>query len=155
MAGGRSLLCGDDGMSVAERALAYWRHARVYYRKNGQPTGSIPRIRVAARTLRTTYGSIPAKMFGPLALQAIQRPLAESGKSRRYLNYLVETIKTTWWRPSSASSAGVWPGNWYPGRSTGRSSRCPVSARVTRWPGSRPRSGRWPNRLSTPPAGVA
>ena len=61
-------------MSVVELALAYWRHARACYRRNGRPTGSIPRIRVAVRTLRTTYGSTPAKNFGPLAFQTIQRP---------------------------------------------------------------------------------
>jgi hypothetical protein len=36
---------------------------------------------------------MPARDFGPLALQAIQHRLAESGKSRPYVNYLVDAIR--------------------------------------------------------------
>jgi len=80
-------------VSVAELALAYWRFSKTYYRKNGELTGSIDRIRVAVRTLRATYAKMPSRDFGPLALQAIQRGLAESGKSRPYVNYLVDAIR--------------------------------------------------------------
>jgi hypothetical protein len=47
---GRCLPRGDLEVSVAELALAYWRYAKDYYRKDGRPTGSMPRIRVAVRT---------------------------------------------------------------------------------------------------------
>ena len=83
LASGRCLPNGDPGVSVAELALAYWRYAKDFYRKDGKPTGSMPRIRVAVRTLRTSYPKMPARDFGPLALQAIRRQLTESGKSRR------------------------------------------------------------------------
>ena len=89
----RCLPSSDLGVSVAELGLAYWRFAKRYYRKDGRPTGSIDRIRVAVRVLRETYGQTPARDFGPLALQAIQARLVAAGKSRRYVNYLAETIK--------------------------------------------------------------
>ena len=44
LASGRCLPNGDPGVSVAELALAYWRYAKDYYRKDGQPTGSLPRL---------------------------------------------------------------------------------------------------------------
>jgi integrase len=93
LASGRCLPRGDLGVSVAELALAYWRYAKDSYRKDGQPTGSLPRLRVAIRLLRTSYGEPAARGFGPLALQALRQRLAESGKSRRYVNYLVDAIK--------------------------------------------------------------
>jgi hypothetical protein len=54
LAGGRCLSKADPGVSVAELALAYWRYAKGYYGKADEPTGSMPRIRVAVRTLRTS-----------------------------------------------------------------------------------------------------
>jgi len=45
LAGGRCPSKADLGVSVAELALAYWRYAKDYYRKDGQPTGSLPRLR--------------------------------------------------------------------------------------------------------------
>ena len=71
LAGGRCLPSVDTGASVAELALAYWRYAQGYYGKGSEPTGSLKRVRVAVRTLRQTYGTVPARDFGPLALQAI------------------------------------------------------------------------------------
>ena len=93
LAAGRCPTKIDPGVSVAELALAYWQFAKSYYRKDGRPSGSMDRIRVAVRTLRTTYAQVPALEFGPLALQAIQRQLAEADRSRRYVNYLISTIK--------------------------------------------------------------
>ncbi len=80
-------------MSVAELTLAYWRFAKSYYHKDGQLTGSIDRVRVALRTLRESYGPTAAADFGPLALQALQQRLADSGKGRCYVNYLVQSIR--------------------------------------------------------------
>ncbi len=78
---------------MAELALAYWRHAKSFYTKDGKPTGSIDRIRIALRTLRETYGPTPAREFGPLALQAVRQMLVDAGNSRRYINYLIDSIR--------------------------------------------------------------
>ena len=92
-AGGCDLLKADPGITVAELANAYWKFAKVYYRKDGEPTGSVHRVRVAVRTLRKVYGYTLVRDFGPLALQAIQVKLATDGKSRRYVNYLVDQVR--------------------------------------------------------------
>ena len=61
LASGRCLPEAQGGATVAELALAYWRYAQGYYRKDGEPNGSIDRIRVAVRTLRQTYGPTLAR----------------------------------------------------------------------------------------------
>jgi integrase len=93
MAAGRCLVGADAGVAVAELARAYLKFAKGYYRKDGRPTGSLARVKTAVRTLRMSYGETRVSDFGPLALQAIQLRLVESGHSRRYVNYLVDTIR--------------------------------------------------------------
>jgi integrase len=93
LAGGRCLPAVDTGITVAELARAYWKFAQGYYRKDGQPTGTIHRVRVAVRTLRKTYGHTLAREFGPLSLQAVQSQLAETDKSRSYVNSLVDVMR--------------------------------------------------------------
>ena len=84
----------NNDLAVAELCAAYWRHAQGYYRvKPGGSRGTIERIRLSLRHLRETYGHTLARDFRPLALQAIQRRLAQSGNSRNYVNRLVQTIK--------------------------------------------------------------
>jgi len=95
LAAGRCLSAsrGGSDLTVAELGAAYWTYAKGYYRKDGQPTRSLERVKLAVRLLRTTYGPTLAQDFGPLALQAIQRELATSGRCRRYCNYLTDSIK--------------------------------------------------------------
>jgi hypothetical protein len=93
LAAGRCLPKPQSDLSIAELAFRYWRSADGYFRKDGQPTGSLDRIRVALRILRQSYAQTLAADFGPLALQAIQQQLAASGRSRRYCNYLIDTIR--------------------------------------------------------------
>ena len=61
LAGGRCLSePHDNGPTIAELCAAYWVHARANYRKDGRPTGSIERIRVAIRAVREHYSQSPA-----------------------------------------------------------------------------------------------
>jgi len=93
LAGGGCLPTSSD-LSVAELCLGFLRYAQAYYRVSpGGSRGAIWRVRSAIRPLRATYGHTAATAFGPLALQAVQRQLAESGNSRSYVNRLVQTIK--------------------------------------------------------------
>jgi len=93
LAAGGSLPSGGD-LTIAEVCLAYWRWAKGYYRvKPGGSRGSVERVQLALRVLRQGYGHTLAKDFGPLALQSLQRQLAESGKSRSYVNDLIQVIK--------------------------------------------------------------
>ncbi|MEN6557125.1 MAG: site-specific integrase [Thermoguttaceae bacterium] len=95
LAAGRCLPASRRGydLTVAELGAAYWNWAKGYYRKDGQPTRSLDRVRLAVRLLRTNYGPTLAHDFGPLALQAIQRELAAGHRCRRYCNYLTDAIK--------------------------------------------------------------
>lgn len=95
LAAGRCLPASRRGndLTVAELGVAYWNWAKGYYRKDGRPTRSLDRVRLAIRLLRTSYGHTLATDFGPLALQAIQRELSTGHRCRRYCNYLVDAIK--------------------------------------------------------------
>jgi hypothetical protein len=84
----------DGDLTVAELCVAYWRWAKRHYRvKPGEPRGLVERARLALRALRQDYGHTLAEDFGPLALRSLQRQLAESGKSRSYVNGLIQVIK--------------------------------------------------------------
>jgi len=85
-------LCQSD-LTITELAAAYWRHAKVYYVKDGRPTGEQPGIKIALRYMREYYGHTFAVAFGPLALKAIQGKMIETGNSRRYINHLVDRIR--------------------------------------------------------------
>ncbi len=95
LAAGRCLPGGQNGtdLTVAELGKAYLNFAKGYYCKNGEPTGSLDRVRLAVRQLRKTYGPTVVKQFGPLALQSIQKQLAGSGRCRCYCNYLIDSMK--------------------------------------------------------------
>jgi hypothetical protein len=84
---------GGGDLTIAELGAAYWNYAKGYYQKNGQPTRSMDRIKLAVRLLRINYGPTLAQDFGPLALQAIQRELAAGHRCRKYCNYLIDSIK--------------------------------------------------------------
>lgn len=83
----------DDGstLDVTELVVAYRQDAVTYYVKDGGPT-CLPGIRAALRFLRHSYGSALAKDFDPLALEALQTRMVESGQSRRYVNGNIQHI---------------------------------------------------------------
>jgi integrase len=83
----------ENDLTVTELVSRYWQFAEGYYRKNGEPTGVLPGIRVALRFLRGHYGHTQAAKFGPLALKALQQRMVEAGHSRPYLNNNVNHIR--------------------------------------------------------------
>jgi integrase len=83
--GRRSLAPGSD-LTVAELALAYLKHADVYYRKNGQPTSEVKNIARAIKPLRELYGDILAAEFSPLKLKTVRERMIESGLCRNEVN---------------------------------------------------------------------
>lgn len=66
---------GEATRSVAELILAYWTHAKDYYRKDGAPTSEVGAIKTALRVVRQLYGTTPAAAFGPLALKAVREQM--------------------------------------------------------------------------------
>jgi integrase len=93
LASGRHLPSSESGLTVAELALSYWRFAKSSYRKDGQPTKTLERVRTGFRILREGYGQKTVARFGPLVLKAIQDRLVRTGLSRPYVNCLVQTIR--------------------------------------------------------------
>ncbi len=83
----------QDGVSVNEMIMAYWRFASQYYRKNDKPTGEIDNVRFALKPLKRLYGSTPAHTFGPDALETIREEMIDSGLSRTVINARISRIK--------------------------------------------------------------
>ena len=80
-------------LTIAELLLAYWRHARAYYRRSdGSPAAEQDNIKLALRPLRKLYGFTSAAGFGPAALKAIRASLIEAGLSRTTINQRVGKI---------------------------------------------------------------
>ncbi|WP_020476580.1 hypothetical protein [Zavarzinella formosa] len=46
-------------LTVTELIAAYWRHAKGYYVKNGEPTGEAASIKLALRFVKRAYGRTP------------------------------------------------------------------------------------------------
>lgn len=113
LAGGRCLPPDDKDLTVLELALAYWRFAKSYYRKNGEPTSTLDGVRQSLRRLRQLYGSVPASSFGPRSLTALREVLLEFGcLNRNTINKRIGTVKRMfrWAVAHELVPAHVWHG---------------------------------------------
>ena len=92
-AGRRMPAADDDGLTVAEVIAAFWRHAKVHYRRaDGTPTPEINPMRSALRPLKSLYGRTPAADFGPLALKAVRGEMVRLGWRRKSINRQVRRV---------------------------------------------------------------
>jgi integrase len=87
------LAAARSGLSVNEMALAYWKHAEVYYGFDRRRKGIMFNLRDAIRVLRQLYGHTPADEFGPLALKACRADMVKKDWSRTYVNAQVERLR--------------------------------------------------------------
>jgi len=71
---------------VSNLILDYFRFAKTYYVKNGEPTNEIVAIRCALRRLRRLFGSTVATEFGPKAFNLLRESLIQERFSRKYVN---------------------------------------------------------------------
>jgi hypothetical protein len=83
----------QSDITVSQLSLAYFRHAETYYVKNGLKTSEVDVIRMALRPVKLLYGHIPARNFGPLALDACRQKLVAQGLARSSVNKLVGAIR--------------------------------------------------------------
>ena len=66
-------------ITVAELALAFWKHAEGYYRlPDGSPSRELEHYDLALRPLLDLYGRTLAREFGPKALQALRETLVKA-----------------------------------------------------------------------------
>ncbi|MCF7954224.1 MAG: tyrosine-type recombinase/integrase [Phycisphaerae bacterium] len=80
-------------ITINEVFLPYWEHAQTYYVKNGKQTREVANIKAALTPLLQTYGTYPAKDFGPLALKTYREMLVEGGFSRQVINKKLSRVK--------------------------------------------------------------
>ena len=66
-------------LTIVELIAAYLKHAKRYYRKDGQETNEVVAIKRAVRFVKQLYGRIPAAEFSPLKLKAVRQKMIEAG----------------------------------------------------------------------------
>ena len=89
----RDLTNHNQPITIAELIASYWRHAKAYYQKNGQPTSEQDWIRYAVKPLRQLYGRTNAADFGPLSLKSVVQLMVDSSVSRTVINGRMTRIK--------------------------------------------------------------
>jgi len=96
LAAGRCLPQGTNGtpdITVDQLITAYWKHATVYYVKNGRATDEQSAIRQAFRPLHDLFGHTRAADFGPLALKAVRLKMIQADLCRSHINKSISRIK--------------------------------------------------------------
>ncbi len=96
LAGGRRMPTDSnncDDPTIIEVLAAYWKHAKVYYQRDGKPTSEITYLRESVRVLKRLYGSTLAKDFTPTALMACRTVMVNAGLARSSVNGRVHRIK--------------------------------------------------------------
>lgn len=95
-------LVSSPSLTVKELCALYWQFAKTYYVEEQQirgevrvrrPTGELPNLKYAIRSLLELYSTSPAWDFGPLALKALQRHLIATSLCRRSINARVDRVK--------------------------------------------------------------
>ena len=85
---------GDpSGLDVNELVLAFLRHAKTHYQKNGEVTDEYDCVKSAAAPLVHLYGDTASKDFGPLALKAVRERMIGLAWFRWYINKSVQRIR--------------------------------------------------------------
>ena len=82
----------DRETTVNDVLLAYLRHAKSYYVKNGQQTNEVVQVKNCIKHVKALYGSAYAECFGPLALEAVRDRMIEHGWCRKHINKQVGRV---------------------------------------------------------------
>jgi len=81
--GGRFAPASPDDITVVEVADRYLAHADAYYRgPDGVETSELRNLKCSIATLRELYGRMPARDFGPRALEAVRCVMLSSVNRR-------------------------------------------------------------------------
>lgn len=78
--------------TVSDLAERYKKHAKSYYRKNGQQTSEVHSVRRAMGFLVDNHGDLPAAEFSIGDLKAVREAIVESGVSRGTANAYTSRI---------------------------------------------------------------
>jgi integrase len=80
-------------LTIAELVERYWDFARVYYRRDGKPTGEHVNIKYALLPVVELFAEILVEDFGPKYLKAVRAEMIRRKWSRRYINSSVRRIR--------------------------------------------------------------
>lgn len=73
--------------------LVYLNHAKLYYTKNGRPTGEINNLKDAAKPLVLIHGHCPVREFSPVSLKAVRSEMIKADLSRKVINARINRIR--------------------------------------------------------------
>lgn len=112
LAAGRpaAVVAPPNEVTVMEVASAFLKHAKRYYVKNGESTGTAENFLSVLAILRKLYGHTRAADFGPLSLKSLQAAMVKDGKSRRYINDCIFRVRQVFrWAASEQLISPVIP----------------------------------------------
>jgi integrase len=78
---------------VGECVERFYAHSRLYYARDGVPTGEHTTIRYALRPLTKRFKELPVTEFGPKKLKQVREDMIALDWSRRSINKAVNRIK--------------------------------------------------------------
>ncbi len=103
---------GPRAVTTAELIAAFKAHVEQHHRRpDGTPTTEVKEYKGALRVVRELYGHIPARDFGPVALQAVRdRMVKELGWCRSRTNKQVGRVRRCfkWGASQELVPADVW-----------------------------------------------
>ncbi len=82
-----------EAYTCGRLALDYLAYAKTYYKKNGRPSSQISVVMPALKELVALYETEAAANFGPVKLKNLQQQMVNQGKSRVYINKLIDCLK--------------------------------------------------------------
>ncbi len=80
-------------ITITEVCVAFMRHAKRHYVKNGRITDEFASYKVVVRYLKDLYGTTNAAEFGPKGLKAIREEMIAAGNCRNYINGQTSRLK--------------------------------------------------------------
>jgi len=80
-------------LTIDELTLRYLEHASRHYRKNGEPTSEVTSIMAALRVAVRIAGTLRAREFGPLKLQAVRDEMVSLGWKRKSINSQIGRVR--------------------------------------------------------------
>jgi integrase len=82
-----------EGVTINELIISYLDHAKMYYVKNGKPTGETENVKDALRELCQLYGRERAEDFGPISLKTVRQAMIDNGLCRSVINARINRIR--------------------------------------------------------------
>ena len=99
-----------DELTIGELVVAFWKHARIYYRDAaGKPTAELPCLKAAIQPMLDLYQTLPCSQFGPKALKAVRQRMVDLGWSRKQVNKQIARIRLVfrWGTEEELVAAGI------------------------------------------------